>query len=213
MATKEISSGDEAVTPNKTSQTLDPAETQQPAPASVRVMSLLAFALFAFFGAKTKHWVPEVGLALVTGGALFATPPLVAVLIASKGGEQSSTFKNHLRKVIFVATIALGILVFKARPPGLSGLKLAILFAAGLLEVVIIIGVAPFWLGDMANTAFSSEKPNWFSRLVSKLRRCIRSITKVPERWIATIEKDDGFLILGAGLFLVGTIMQFLAGA
>jgi hypothetical protein len=214
VATRKSSDGDVLATPSiQAPQTLDPAEAQEPVPASIRVMSLLAFAIFAFFGAKTEHWVPEVGLAFVTGGTLFATPQLAAALIASAGDKQSSAFKTHLRRVIFVGVIALGILIFKARPPGLNGLKLAILFAAALLEVVMVIGVAPFWLGDVANTVLSSEEPNWFSRFVGKLRRCVRNVTKIPQRWIATIEEDDGFLIVGAGLFLVGTIMQFLAGA
>ncbi len=215
MATKTTSEGDEVLAPPsiQAPQTLDPAEAQEPVPAGVRAMSLLAFAIFAFFGAKTEHWVPEVGLAFVTGGTLFATPQLAAALIASAGGKQSSVFKTHLRRVIFVAVIALGILIFKARPPGLNGLKLAVLFAAALLEVVMVIGVGPFWLGDIANTLLSSDEPNWFSRFVGKLRRCVRKVTKLPQRWIVTIEADDGFLIVGAGLFLIGTIMQFLAGA
>jgi hypothetical protein len=213
MTTEEISGGDEAVSPCQAPQTLCPSASQEPVPASIRVISLLAFGIFVFFGAKTKHWVSEVGLAFVTGGALFATPQLVAALIASAGGKRTSAFKSRLREVTFIGVIVLGILVFKARPRGLDAWKLGVLFAAALLEVVIVLVVVPFWLAGGATTLFPPEESNWLTRLMGKLAPCLRKVTNPPVRWVATIEEDAGFLILGAGLFLIGAIMQFIAGA
>ena len=209
MATKEIS-GNEARTPQE-AETSDSLTAQEPVPASIRIMSLLAFAILVCFGVTTKNWVPELGLAFVTGGALLATPQLVAVLIA--GSKRTSAFKIHLKRVTFIGVVVLGYLVFKARPKGLEWWQLAVLFLAALLEVVMVLVVVPFWLGDSAKTVFSSEQPNWFSRLTGKLMCFLREAIKKPESWVATIEEDNGFLILGAGLFLVGTMMQFIAGA
>lgn len=211
MATEMIPDGNGTSAPSQAPQTLDKSAAQEPVPASIRVMSLLAFAIFAIFGATTKNWVPELGLAFVTGGALLATPQLVAVLVASR--KRSSAFSIHLRRVTFLGVIVLGILVFKARPQRLAEWKLFVLFAAALLEVLILLVLVPFWLGGSAKTVFSSEKPSRFSHFMGKVIGSARRVIEVPERWVATVEEDNGFLILGAGLFLVGTMMQFVAGA
>jgi hypothetical protein len=194
-------------------QSSDMDGEQEPVPASIRVISLVALAIFVAFGWTTKHRVPELGLAFVTGGALLATPQLVAALVASQDRERASVFTTRLRTIAFLGVIGLGILVFKDRPHGLAVWKLGLLFAAALLELLTVLIVVPYWVAGSARILFPPGESNRLTRMTEKLAPCLRTVAEAPAKGIAAIEEDDGFLILGAALFLAGTIMQFIAGA
>jgi hypothetical protein len=184
-------------------QPLSTPDERPPVSVTTRVASFLAFAIFVVFGALAKKRASELGLAFVTGGALFATPQLVEALIVSPRGKQTSAFRTHLRTVAVLGAIGLGIVIFTGSHRGISTWKLVVLFVAGLLEVEMALGVVPFWLGRSVSILFG-----W-----KKLKGWLDKLTAIPRRFIAAVEKDGGFFVLGAVLFLVGTIIQFIAGA
>ena len=104
-----------------------------------------------------------------------------------------------------MTAIAIALEILGTRFPGLGFWKLILLWLTVTLEVVIALGVLPLWLISIGDTLAP--------RLSRWLKKHIVKTAHVPARALATFDDKEGFLLLGAVFFLVGTTMQFIAGA
>jgi hypothetical protein len=176
--------------------------------ANFRLASIAASVIAVVFAAKTSHWLPELGLALITGSAFFVTPELLAVIMPLQSQlDKRAAAKTYLYSVLILAVVIVGAVVLASgyRHPHwqkLSVWKYIVLFVAATFESLLLAGVVPIWLSNIAPKGLLK----WLLSIVEWMLRPLR-------HGIEVLDNRGGFLFLGGLLFLVGTLIQFIVGA
>jgi len=170
---------------------------------SVRLTSVVAFLIFSALGATARHALPELGLAFVTGSAMFVTPDIIEAIVSSKSQRWGKPM-TYIKTIALLALIAVSIVGFGAGTHELSSWKLGLLVVLAALELTLLFAIVPLYLLKIGNTLFE-RGVRWIAIQLHRL-------SKKPLTRLEHFEDNQGFFALGAGLFFLGTTLQFIAG-
>lgn len=183
-----------------------PKEAVRPA---VRITSVLVSIVILSLAAIGPNKTAQLGLASIAGGTLLLTPQVIEAFF---GSDTTTRFGETYLRVVTLLTCTgvilalLGVDAGKIYFPGINSLKLTVLIIAAILEVTITFGLLPVWLVKSGRDAMSRRRVDV---LDDRWERC----TSKPRSWLAKIEDGRHFARLGGLLFLIGIILQFIAGS
>jgi hypothetical protein len=191
---------------------MKPAELIPQSPDAVapetRVATILVTVEILYFAASGSNRPAEIGLALILGGTLLATPSLIERVISSSHSRKP--LNVYLRIVGLLATTGVVLSVLGVRgghiqlPPG-DSLKLVVLLITATGELVLF-ALIPIWF---AVTGRDLMPERWRRRVLS----CLRWVAQKPKKWYERLEAREWFALLGGLLFMAGVLMQFIAGS
>lgn len=164
--------------------------------------------MFVVFAARDKHTLPELGLACVTGSVLFVTPQVVGTIVSSDWPSGNVSIV-YLRLVIVLASLGLALVLMTGHPREISlGEFLALL-------AVVIVDILAFWFWTRVYLRFARRALGdaQVEKIAARMRDLLRPVRRALENTLAFVEARDGFILLGGGLFLFGSTLQFVAGA
>jgi hypothetical protein len=183
----------------------DVERTDEVRPAT-RVVSVLTLALYVYFAAGDGHnKTAEIGLALVIGSVLFATPQIIGSVISSERSSSSKASTVYLKVVSLLATIELALIILGPHPAQVNRLQILLLTVLAIMEVVVIAYVPLFYI-KVGTTLLGPER-------TARLRTRLTDVGEKPLGVLKHLEEHDGFLVLAGACFLAGSTMQMIAGA
>lgn len=191
--------------PTAGARTADAERANEVRPAT-RVVSVLAVALYIYFAAGDGHnRTAEIGLALVIGSVLFATPQLVGSVISSERSSPSKASTVYLRVVSLFATIELAFVILGSHPDRANHLQILLLAVLALIELIVIAYIPVFYI-KMGATLLGPDR-------TTRLRASLAKLGRKPYAVLRYLEQHDAFLFLAGACFFIGSTMQMIAGA
>jgi hypothetical protein len=175
---------------------------------ATRIATILVAVEITYFAATGSHRLAELGLALIAGGTLIATPSLIERVISPSHSRKPLNL--YLRIVGLLATTGVVLSVLGVRgghihlPPG-DSLKLVVLLITAIGELILF-ALVPIWFAVTGRDLMSER---WRRRV----RRCLRWVARKPREWYEHLEAREWFALLGGLLFMTGVLMQFIAGS
>lgn len=169
-----------------------------------RAVALTVLIVMVIFSFEVDQTLGALGLALVTGGTLLATPDVIEALAPPRQLDllRRSPFWRGLFNVYLVALVVIalaGIVLLIASVAAGSVSERGTgqtLFLSGVAALSVgILGLIPVWIVDSARNIGDVLTDEMRNRLVIKLEN---------------LEADGWPVFLGAVLFVAGTFLQFI---
>jgi len=124
---------------------------------ATRLATILVALEIIYFAAAGSHWLAEVGLALIAGGTLLATPSLIERVISPS--QSRKPLNTYLRTVGLLAATGVILSVLGVRGgdidlPASGSLKLAVLLITAIGEILLF-ALVPIWFAKTSREAMS----------------------------------------------------------